>query len=109
MSRTEQEIARANISTYEEWETYQGISTSSPEAYFGEHAWKARERMLLWLEAWTTLHWQVDVQYVVDGYHCTLERDGNEMYGPFKGNTYIEAVQQAMDFTKGQGALEFHP
>lgn len=102
--------AKPIIPTYAEWETYQGISPSSPEAYHAEEAWKAREAVLLWLESWTTLHWQVDVQYVVDGYHCTLERDGNEMYGPFKGDTYIEAVQAAMDATSGKGALQLvHP
>lgn len=68
---------------------------------------KMRAGLLEWVASWTTLHWQVQVLYVVDGYETTLERDGNIVYGPFKGETYESSLYAAQAFTGGVGALEY--
>lgn len=70
---------------------------------------KMMEGLSAWVESWTTLHWQVEVLYVVDGYQATLEKDGNTVYGPFKADSWIGALYAAQAFTGGKGALEYKP
>jgi hypothetical protein len=52
------------------------------------------ERMA-WLEANNTLHWTVEMLYVVDGYEVRLCYDGEPVHGPFKGESLGAAVDKA--------------
>jgi len=49
-----------------------------------------------WLEKANTLHRQVDILYVVDGYQVTVTWDGCAISDSFHGETVAEAIGKAM-------------
>jgi hypothetical protein len=49
-----------------------------------------------WLQKVNTLHRQVDILYVVDGYEVTIIWDDNPISGGFHGETVAEAISKAM-------------
>ena len=53
-------------------------------------------RLLEWIEANTTLHRQVELLYVVDGYECSVTHDGSVVEGPFHGETVRDALRLAV-------------
>lgn len=53
-------------------------------------------RLIDWIEANTTLHRQVELLYVVDGYECSVTHDGDVVEGPFPGETVRDALRRAM-------------
>lgn len=53
------------------------------------------EGMLQWLQDRHTLHQQVEILYVVDGYELTFTWDGEPFAGPYHGETLIDAISRA--------------
>lgn len=51
---------------------------------------------LAWVENHTTLHKQVEILYVVDGYQVTITYDSELFLGPWHGETVLLAIQEAM-------------
>lgn len=52
--------------------------------------------LLLWIEEKTTLHHDVLIWYVVDGFEVRIQDDsGPTIAGPFHGATVYEALQKA--------------
>lgn len=51
--------------------------------------------ILDWLQRNHTLHYSVELLYVVDGYECTLTNDGNPV-DSYRGDTVREAIAKAM-------------
>lgn len=49
-----------------------------------------------WLQKVSTLHRQVDILYVVDGYEVTVSWDDNPISEAFHGETVAEAISKAM-------------
>jgi HD superfamily phosphohydrolase YqeK len=62
--------------------------------------------ILEFLNRHTTLHKQVEVLYVVDGYEATVNWDDSPMVPPAKGLTYrdaLVALMQGGDILSGSG------
>jgi hypothetical protein len=55
-------------------------------------------KMIDWLEKMSTLHQQVEILYVVDGYLVTISSD-NDVYSEklYHGTTVREALKKAME------------
>lgn len=53
------------------------------------------EEMILWLQDRHTLHQQVEILYVVDGYELTFTWDGEPYAGPYHGETLGHAIAYA--------------
>lgn len=51
--------------------------------------------ILDWLQKWHTLHYSVEILYVVDGYECALMNDGNAV-DTYRGKDVREAIAKAM-------------
>lgn len=51
--------------------------------------------VLNFLNKWTTLHYSVEILYVVTGYEVSILQDGNDFEGPFFGKTIEEAFLKA--------------
>jgi hypothetical protein len=49
-----------------------------------------------WIQKVNTLHRQVQILYVVDGYEVTIEWDGNAISPDFHGKTVADAIEKAM-------------
>lgn len=54
------------------------------------------KEILEFLESWTTLHYSVEMLYVVDGYTIVITYDGNHKHGPYKGENLREALAEAV-------------
>lgn len=84
------------------WNACDGIRTEALEALprpFGDllsdkHAVAVEQ--IEWLEQMNTLHRQVDILYVVDGYEVTVTWDDNAISDSFHGATVAEAISKAM-------------
>jgi hypothetical protein len=51
---------------------------------------------LWWIENNTTLHNQVQIIYVVDGYEVSLIKDDVVIAGPWRGETVFSAIVKGM-------------
>jgi hypothetical protein len=65
---------------------------------------KTDAQILDWLEESHTLHREVEVTYVVDGYEVEILHDGTAIFGPWHGETLREAYSLAMDNYPGKDA-----
>lgn len=72
------------------------------------------EAQIDWLQKVNTLHRQVDILYVVDGYEVTITWDDNPVSEGFHGETVAEAISKAMagfdleKFTRVDGDIYGH-
>lgn len=54
-------------------------------------------RIIDWLERVSTLHQQVEILYVVDGYEVQLTYDGEPIFGQkWRGETLREAFEKTL-------------
>lgn len=54
-------------------------------------------QMIDWLERMHTLHQQVEILYVVDGYEITVTHDGEPIFGQrWRGENLREALTKAL-------------
>ena len=74
----------------------------------------AQKSQIDWLQKVNTLHRQVDILYVVDGYEVTVTWDDNPVSEGFHGETVAEAISKAMagfdleKFTRVDGDIYGH-
>lgn len=58
---------------------------------------------LEWMERHSTLHTEVQILYVVDGYEVSVEHDsGCGLHGPWHGATLGDAIDAAIAAMKGR-------
>jgi hypothetical protein len=48
------------------------------------------------IERWTTLHYGVEIIYIVDGYSLEILHDENLAFGPFYGEAFKAAIDAAI-------------
>lgn len=53
-------------------------------------------RHIEWLEDMHTLHYCVEILYVVDGYQLQQTRDGSDVGEPVRGETLEKAIDAAI-------------
>lgn len=56
-----------------------------------------------WVERHSTLHTEVQILYVVDGYEVSVEHDsGRRLHGPWHGATLGDAIDAAIVAMQGR-------
>lgn len=114
LSPEDVEAIRESVAKGQSWHAYEAHKAINAKLNAAEAQRDLAVSQIDWLQKVNTLHRQVDILYVVDGYEVTITWDDNPVSEGFHGETVAEAISKAMagfdleKFTRVDGDIYGH-